>query len=38
MRMRQWPGGARIFRVELAGSDARAKRVESRGERVGVSF
>jgi alpha-glucosidase/alpha-D-xyloside xylohydrolase len=37
-RMRKWPGGARIFRIDLGGSDARAKRVEFRGERVGVSF
>jgi alpha-glucosidase/alpha-D-xyloside xylohydrolase len=33
-RMKKWPGGARIFTVEVAGSDAQPKRVEFRGERV----
>ncbi len=33
-RMKQWPGGVRVFSVELAGSDAQARRVEFRGKRV----
>jgi alpha-glucosidase/alpha-D-xyloside xylohydrolase len=37
-RMKAWPGGARRFAVEAAGSDAPAKEVEFRGERVAVSL
>jgi alpha-glucosidase/alpha-D-xyloside xylohydrolase len=37
-RMKKWPGGARLCSVEVAGSDARPKRVEFRGERVAVEF
>jgi alpha-glucosidase/alpha-D-xyloside xylohydrolase len=37
-RMKQWPGGARVFAVEAAGRSAPAKRIEFRGERVSVSL
>ena len=37
-RMKQWPGGVRVFSVEVVGSDARPKRVEFRGERVRVDL
>jgi alpha-glucosidase/alpha-D-xyloside xylohydrolase len=33
-RLRRWPGGARVFTVEIAGSETQAKRVELRGEPV----
>jgi len=33
-RMKKWPGGARVFLVELAGSATQPKRIEFRGERV----
>ena len=37
-RMKNWPGGARVFAVETAGSGATPKQVEFRGERVVVSL
>jgi alpha-glucosidase/alpha-D-xyloside xylohydrolase len=37
-RMKQWPGGMRVFAVEAAGSEAEAKTVEFRGERVAVNL
>jgi alpha-glucosidase/alpha-D-xyloside xylohydrolase len=37
-RMKKWPGGARAFAIELAGSDAKPKQVEFRGERLTVDF
>jgi alpha-glucosidase (family GH31 glycosyl hydrolase) len=37
-RMKKWPGGARVFAVEIAGSDAKPKQVEFRGERVVVDL
>ena len=37
-RMKQWPGGVRLFAVDLVGSDAKPKLVEFRGARVSVSF
>jgi len=33
-RMKRWPGGARVFAVEVVGSDAQPKRVEFKGERI----
>jgi alpha-glucosidase/alpha-D-xyloside xylohydrolase len=33
-RMKRWPGGVRVFSVEVVGSDAQLKRVEFRGGRV----
>jgi alpha-glucosidase/alpha-D-xyloside xylohydrolase len=35
-RMKKWPGGVRVFAVEVTGSDAKPRRVEFRGERVVV--
>jgi alpha-D-xyloside xylohydrolase len=35
-RMKRWPGGARVFRAQVAGSDADAKLVEFNGDRVEV--
>jgi hypothetical protein len=32
--MKKSPGGVRVFSVEIAGSDAKPKRVEFRGEKV----
>ena len=37
-RMKRWPGGVRVFAVEAAGSNAKPKRVEFRGERVAVAL
>jgi hypothetical protein len=37
-RMKNWPGGVRIFAVEAAGSDAKPKQVEFSGERVVLSL
>jgi alpha-glucosidase/alpha-D-xyloside xylohydrolase len=37
-RMKQWPGGARVFTIDLVGSDAKPRQVEFRGERVTVGF
>jgi alpha-glucosidase/alpha-D-xyloside xylohydrolase len=37
-RMKKWPGGVRVFSVEIAGSDAKPKRVEFRGEKVVVDM
>jgi alpha-glucosidase/alpha-D-xyloside xylohydrolase len=37
-RMKKWPGGARAFLVEIAGSDAQPKRVEFRGKRVQLTL
>jgi alpha-glucosidase (family GH31 glycosyl hydrolase) len=37
-RMKKWPGGVRVFSVEIAGSDAKPKRVEFRGEKVVVDL
>jgi alpha-glucosidase/alpha-D-xyloside xylohydrolase len=37
-RMKTWPGGVRIFRVEIAGSNAAPKRIEFRGEPVIVDL
>jgi alpha-glucosidase/alpha-D-xyloside xylohydrolase len=37
-RMKKWPGGTRVFTVELVGSDAQPRQVEFRGERVAVGF
>jgi len=37
-RMKQWPGGVRVFLVEVAGGDAEPKRVEFRAERVRVNL
>jgi alpha-glucosidase/alpha-D-xyloside xylohydrolase len=36
--MKKWPGGVRVFSVEMAGSDAKPKRVEFRGEKVLVDL
>jgi hypothetical protein len=33
-RMNKWPGGVRVFSVELVGSEAQPRRVEFRGKRV----
>jgi alpha-glucosidase/alpha-D-xyloside xylohydrolase len=35
-RMKKWPGGARIYQVQLIGSGAEPKRVEFRGRSVAV--
>jgi len=37
-RMKHWPGGARLFMVEAAGSDAKPTEVGFRGERVEVNL
>jgi len=37
-RMKKWPGGVRVFAIEAAGSDAKEKPVEFRGERVSVNL
>jgi alpha-glucosidase (family GH31 glycosyl hydrolase) len=37
-RMKNWPGGARVFTVEAAGSDAQPRRVEFRGQPVGCEL
>src|SRR5262245_28723705 len=34
VRMKTWPGGNRVFRVEVVGSNAAPKRIEFRGEPV----
>jgi hypothetical protein len=34
--MKKWPGGARIYQVQLIGSGAEPKRVEFRGRSVAV--
>ena len=33
-RMKQWPGGTRVFAAEVIGSTAEPKRIEFRGARV----
>jgi alpha-glucosidase/alpha-D-xyloside xylohydrolase len=37
-RMTRWPGGTRIFSVELAGTGGAAKRVEFTGRRVSIDL
>jgi alpha-glucosidase/alpha-D-xyloside xylohydrolase len=37
-RLKKWPDGSRIFSIEIAGSNAKPKRVEFRGERVTVDL
>ncbi len=37
-RMRSWPGGVRVFNVEVAGSNAPPKRIEFRGATVAVDL
>lgn len=37
-RMNQWPGGARVFNVEAAGSGTQSKRIEFHGERVKINL
>lgn len=37
-RMRQWPGGARVFTIEVVGRDVQPKRVEFCGEPVEVTL
>jgi alpha-glucosidase/alpha-D-xyloside xylohydrolase len=37
-RMKKWPGGVRLYSVEVVGGDAKPKRVEFRGERVVVDL
>jgi alpha-glucosidase/alpha-D-xyloside xylohydrolase len=37
-RMMKWPGGVRVFTVEIAGQDAQPKQVEFRGKRVSVNL
>jgi alpha-glucosidase (family GH31 glycosyl hydrolase) len=37
-RMKKWPGGVRVFSAEIAGSDAKPKRVEFHGEKVVVDL
>src|SRR5262249_6849409 len=37
-RMKKWPGGARAFKVETQGDNAKVKQVEFRGERVVVNW
>lgn len=33
-RMRKWPGGVRVFQVQLVASGAKPKRIEFRGAKV----
>jgi len=33
-RMKRWPGGVRTFAIEIAGSEAKPRRVEFRGARI----
>lgn len=37
-RMKKWPGGARVYQVQLVGSGAAAKRIEFRGAPVTANF
>jgi alpha-glucosidase (family GH31 glycosyl hydrolase) len=37
-RMKIWPGGTRVFNVEIAGTQTTVKRVEFRGERVSLEM
>jgi alpha-glucosidase/alpha-D-xyloside xylohydrolase len=37
-RMKQWPGGVRVFAVEVAGGEVKSKSVEFRGERVAMDL
>jgi alpha-glucosidase/alpha-D-xyloside xylohydrolase len=37
-RMKKWPGGARKFLVQIAGSEGAPKPIEFRGERVVVNL
>ncbi len=37
-RMKKWPGGARIYQVQLVGSSAEPKRIEFRGVSVAVKL
>jgi alpha-glucosidase/alpha-D-xyloside xylohydrolase len=37
-RMKKWPGGARVFTVEMVGSEAGTKRAEFLGKRVTVNL
>ena len=37
-RMKKWPGGARVFRVQLAGGGAEPKPVEFHGKRLEVNL
>ena len=37
-RMKKWPGGVRLFAAQSAGSDAKPKLIEFRGERVAVDM
>ena len=37
-RMKNWPGGVRVFNVELAGSNAKPKTVEFRGRSVSTDL
>jgi hypothetical protein len=36
--MKQWPEGTRLFTVEAAGSDAKPKQAEFRGDRIVVNL
>jgi alpha-glucosidase/alpha-D-xyloside xylohydrolase len=37
-RMKQWPGGVRVFSVEAVGGGAKPRRVEFQGKPVGVEL
>ena len=37
-RMKKWPGGARVFAVEMAGAAEKSNQVEFRGERIEVNL
>jgi alpha-glucosidase/alpha-D-xyloside xylohydrolase len=37
-RMKKWPGGARVFTIEIVDSDAKPKQVKFQGERVAMNF
>jgi alpha-glucosidase/alpha-D-xyloside xylohydrolase len=36
-RMKKWPGGTKVFEVEIAGSNAKPKPIEFRGRKVQIS-
>ena len=37
-RMKKWPGGVRVFSVDLVGTEAHAQQIEFRGKRVTVKL
>jgi len=37
-RMKQWPGGARTFQIQIVGGNARPKQIQFRGESTVVNF